>query len=175
MSQTRRILHFIPGAAVSYWVSPKLFDTFVSYTPLGDIAEPRQGLTTCDNDRFMRFWHEVELNNIGFNCSSTKESEALPQKWYPYNKGGEPRKWYGNNEYVVNWHNDGSEVKAFVASKYVSYTRTVKNIPYYFKKDLHGLQSQRNMLFVHTMKDLFLQTRDKLFLQMKASITIYAV
>ena len=84
----------------------------------------------------MRFWHEVELNNIGFNCSSTKESEALPQKWYPYNKGGEPRKWYGNNEYVVNWHNDGSEVKAFVASKYVSYTRTVKNIPYYFKKGL---------------------------------------
>lgn len=127
---------FIPGSAVSYWVSPKLFDTFVSYTPLGDIAEPRQGLTTCDNDRFMRFWHEVELNNIGFNCSSTKESEALPQKWYPYNKGGEPRKWYGNNEYVVNWHNDGSEVKAFVASKYVSYTRTVKNIPYYFKKGL---------------------------------------
>lgn len=127
---------FIPGAAVSYWVSPKLFDTFVSYTPLGDIAEPRQGLTTCDNDRFMRFWHEVELNNIGFNCSSTKESEALPQKWYPYNKGGEPRKWYGNNEYVVNWYNDGSEVKAFVASKYVSYTRTVKNIPYYFKKGL---------------------------------------
>ncbi len=127
---------YIPGAAVSYWVSQKLFDTFVKYTPLGEIAEPRQGLTTCDNDRFMRFWHEVAFTNVCLHCASTEESENLPQKWYPYNKGGEPRKWYGNNDYVVNWHKDGSEVKAFVASKYVSYTRTVKNIPYYFRKGL---------------------------------------
>lgn len=127
---------YIPGDAVSYWVSQKLFDTFVKYTPLGDIAEPRQGLTTCDNDRFMRFWYEVPFDNIAFHCKSTEESSHLSQRWYPYNKGGEPRKWYGNNEYVVNWQNDGAEVKAFVASKYVSYTRTVKNIPYYFRKGL---------------------------------------
>ncbi|MDO4515243.1 MAG: BREX-1 system adenine-specific DNA-methyltransferase PglX, partial [Lachnospiraceae bacterium] len=81
-------------------------------------------------------WHEVELPNVCFDCTSTEESESLPQKWFPYNKGGEPRKWYGNNEYVVNWQYNGSEVKAFVASKYVSYTRTVKNIPYYFRKGL---------------------------------------
>ena len=127
---------YIPGAAVSYWVSQRLFDCFTRYTPLGDIAEPRQGLTTCDNDRFMRFWHEVCFDNIAFQCSSTGESKFLPQKWYPYNKGGEPRKWYGNNEYVVNWYNDGAEVKTYVASKYVSYSRTVKNIPYYFRKGL---------------------------------------
>ena len=127
---------YIPGAAVSYWVSQRLFDCFTRYTPLGDIAEPRQGLTTCDNDRFMRFWHEVCFNNIAFQCASTDESKSLPQKWYPYNKGGEPRKWYGNNEYIVNWHNDGAEVKTYVASKYVSYSRTVKNIPYYFRKGL---------------------------------------
>mgnify|MGYP002672296305 CR=1 FL=1 len=127
---------YIPGAAVSYWVSQRLFDCFTRYTSLGDIAEPRQGLTTCDNDRFMRFWHEVCFNNIAFQCSSTDESEFLPQKWYPYNKGGEPRKWYGNNEYIVNWHNDGAEIKTYVASKYVSYSRTVKNIPYYFRKGL---------------------------------------
>ena len=127
---------YIPGAAVSYWVSQRLFNCFTRYTPLGDIAEPRQGLTTCDNDRFMRFWHEVCFNNIAFQCSSTDESKSLPQKWYPYNKGGEPRKWYGNNEYIVNWHNDGAEIKTYVASKYVSYSRTVKNIPYYFRKGL---------------------------------------
>ena len=126
----------IPGAAVSYWVSDKLFASFGKYAALGSIAEPRQGLTTCDNDRFMRFWHEVELSHICFDCTSTEESETLPQKWFPYNKGGEPRKWYGNNEYVVNWQYNGSEVKAFVASKYVSYSRTVKNIPYYFRKGL---------------------------------------
>lgn len=126
----------IPGAAVSYWVSEKLFASFSKYAALGSIAEPRQGLTTCDNDRFMRFWHEVELSHVCFDCSSTEESETLPQKWFPYNKGGEPRKWYGNNEYVVNWQYNGSEVKTFVASKYVSYSRTVKNIPYYFRKGL---------------------------------------
>ena len=84
----------------------------------------------------MRFWHEVKFEAVCLSCSSTKESETLSQKWFPYNKGGEPRKWYGNNEYVVNWHNNGAEIKTFVASKYISYSRTVKNIPYYFKKGL---------------------------------------
>lgn len=126
----------IPGASVSYWVSQKLFDTFVKYTPLGKIAEPRQGLTTCNNDRFMRLWYEVIFKNIKLHCKSNEETETIPEKWYPYNKGGEPRKWYGNNDYVVNWRNNGAEVKAFVASKYVSYTRTVKNISYYFRKGL---------------------------------------
>lgn len=126
----------IPGNAISYWVSQDLFSTFNQFKPLGEIAEPRQGLTTCDNDRFMRYWHEVNISNICFNCLSTDESLELPQKWFPYNKGGEPRKWYGNNDYIVNWQYDGREVKSFVASKYVSYTRTVKNIPYYFREGL---------------------------------------
>ena len=126
----------IPGAAVSYWVNEKVFAIFRQYPALGSIAEPRQGLTTCDNDRFMRFWHEVPFGNVCFTCSSPEESEDLPQRWFPYNKGGEPRKWYGNNDYVVNWQYNGSEVKEFVASKYVSYSRTVKNIPYYFRKGL---------------------------------------
>lgn len=127
---------YVPGMAVSYWVSSKMFDTFTKYASMNDIAEPRQGLTTCDNNRFMRFWHEVVFNNIGLGFTSTEETISAPQKWFPYNKGGEPRKWYGNNDYVVNWQHDGEEVKAFVASKYVSYTRTVKNIPYYFRKGL---------------------------------------
>lgn len=126
----------VPGYAVSYWVSEKLFDTFTKYHSLNDIAEPRQGLTTCDNNRFMRFWYEVNLSNIGFDFSSTKMTADSSEKWFPYNKGGEPRKWYGNNEYVVNWQHDGQEIKRFVESKYKTYSRTVKNIPYYFKKGL---------------------------------------
>ena len=126
----------IPGAAVSYWVSEELFSTFEKYTPLGEIAEPRQGLTTCDNNRFMRFWYEVRFSNICFSCQIPGDSESKFEKWFPYNKGGEPRRWYGNNDYVVNWQFNGKEVKEFVAKKYVSYTRTVKNIPYYFKKGL---------------------------------------
>jgi hypothetical protein len=127
---------YIPGSPIAYWVSQRLFNTFSKYKQLGEIAEPRQGLTTCDNDRFMRFWHEVKYQNISFYCTSPEESEKLPHKWFPYIKGGEPRKWYGNNEYVVNWKHNGNEIKTFVASKYVSYSRTVKNIPYYFKKGL---------------------------------------
>ena len=127
---------FVPGCAVSYWVSQKLFDTFTRYNSLGNIAEPRQGLTTCDNDRFMRCWSEISIENLKFGCKSTEESKIISEKWFPYNKGGEPRKWYGNNDFVVNWQHDGAEIKEFVASKYVSYTRTVKNIPYYFRRGL---------------------------------------
>lgn len=127
---------YVPGCAVSYWVSQKLFDTFTQYKSLGDIAEPRQGLTTCDNDRFMRCWSEISVEKLKFDCKSTEESETISEKWFPYNKGGEPRKWYGNNDFVVNWQHDGAEIKEFVASKYVSYTRTVKNIPYYFRRGL---------------------------------------
>ena len=126
----------VPGMAVSYWVSPKLFRSFTKYPSMNDIAEPRQGLTTCDNDRFMRFWYEIRFKDIGLGFTSAEMTITAPQKWFPYNKGGEPRKWYGNNDYVVNWQNDGYEVKQFVASKYVSYSRTVKNIPYYFRKGL---------------------------------------
>ena len=127
---------FVPGYAVSYWVSQKLFDTFTQYSSLGSIAEPRQGLTTCDNERFMRYWSEISIKNLKFGCKSTEESESIPEKWFPYNKGGEPRRWYGNNDFVVNWQHNGAEIKEFVASKYVSYTRTVKNIPYYFRRGL---------------------------------------
>ena len=127
---------FVPGYAVSYWVSQKLFDTFTQYSSLGNIAEPRQGLTTCDNDRFMRCWSEISIKSLKFGCQSIEESEAISEKWFPYNKGGEPRRWYGNNDFVVNWQHNGAEIKEFVASKYVSYTRTVKNIPYYFRKGL---------------------------------------
>ena len=127
---------YVPGMAVSYWVSSRIFDTFTKYPSMNDIAEPRQGLTTCDNNRFMRFWYEVPFMNIGLGFTSTDMTIEASQRWFPYNKGGEPRKWYGNNEYVVNWQHDGQEVKEFVASKYVSYSRTVKNIPYYFRKGL---------------------------------------
>jgi len=126
----------IPGSPIAYWVNEKIANIFVDYDSLEKIAEPRQGLTTCDNDRFMRFWQEVEINKICFNCTSTKDTTVNGFKWYPYNKGGEPRKWYGNNDYIVNWENDGFEIKRFVESKYKTYSRTVKNIPYYFKKGL---------------------------------------
>jgi hypothetical protein len=126
----------IPGSPIAYWASPKVREIFKQNPPLKEFAEPRQGLATSDNNRFLRLWHEVNHLNIGFGCKSSQEAQESKKKWFPYNKGGEFRKWYGNQEYLINWENDGKEVKDYAAKLYKSYTRTIKNIPYYFKEGI---------------------------------------
>jgi type II restriction/modification system DNA methylase subunit YeeA len=101
----------IPGSPIAYWVSKNLINVF-SCDSLNSVSPPRQGIATSDNDRFLKLWHEVSLNKIGFGVSKT-EIEKSDFKWYPYNKGGEFRKWYGNNYYILNWEHDGSEIKSF--------------------------------------------------------------
>ena len=123
----------IPGSPIAYWTSDAARKAFQAGTPLGDIAKPRQGLATSDNDRFIKLWHEVPFSTIRFNCNSQMEANRHNSKWYPYNKGGAFRKWYGNNEYVINWANDGYEVKEYARTLYKSVTRTIKNIEHYFK------------------------------------------
>lgn len=124
----------IPGKPIAYWVSNKIISIFKNNKKLGDLAAPRQGMATSDNNRFLRLWYEVPIDKIGFNFSSIDEAKYSNKKWYPYNKGGQYRKWFGNNEFVVNWENDGEEIKGFASSIYKSYTRTIKNIDYYFKE-----------------------------------------
>lgn len=99
----------IPGSPIAYWLGVATANAF-SYNGLGDIAEPRMGLTTGNNERYLRFWFEVALNRIGIDFS---RDDALHSgmKWFPYNKGGNYRKWYGNREYVVDWENDGHEMQ----------------------------------------------------------------
>ena len=72
------------------------------------LASPRQGLATADNDRFLRYWYEVSMTAI---LTSTQDARGclIPAKWFPYNKGGNFIKWYGNQEFVVNWQQDGRE------------------------------------------------------------------
>ena len=79
-------------------------------TPLDQIADPRQGIATTDNNRFLRMWYEVAFDKIGFNLNSD-QAAASGLKWFPLNKGGAFRKWYGNHEYVVNYQHDGAEIK----------------------------------------------------------------
>ena len=100
----------IPGAPVAYWVSNQLFCTFQTSHNLDYYATPRQGLITGDNERFLRFWHEVSATKTAFSQNATK-------KWTPINKGGEYRRWYGNQEYVVNWENNGKEILCFKDEK----------------------------------------------------------
>ncbi|OSJ19459.1 hypothetical protein BST63_15505 [Bradyrhizobium canariense] len=126
-------LNRIPGIPLAYWVSDEFRAAFEKGQPLGEISSPRQGMATSDNDRFLRLWHEVDFSKIRFGATSNEAATKSGLKWFPYNKGGPFRKWYGNNAYVVNWEEGGKEVIAFAASLYGSPTRTIKNISYYFQ------------------------------------------
>ena len=114
--------------AILYNLSNSLYDVYQNGTPLYDIAPTKQGLATSDNDRFLREWYEVDYAKIGFGCKRAEE-----YKWYPCNKGGSYRKWYGNFNKIINWENDGFEIKEYAKKLYKSFTRTIKNIPLYFK------------------------------------------
>lgn len=100
----------IPGSPVAYWVSENVFKSF-SYSSIGTEMITREGMATADNDRFLRLWYEVGLQNILFNCHNEYESIYSKKRYFPYNKGGDFNKWYGNNDYVVNWENGGFDVK----------------------------------------------------------------
>jgi len=103
----------IPGSPIVYWLSEKMRGSFKVGKPLGEVANLRQGMATADNNRFLRQWWEVATSRTAFSCASREEAAASGARWFPYNKGGEFRKWYGNHEHVVNWENDGAEIVAF--------------------------------------------------------------
>ena len=97
------------------------------------IGDTRQGMATSDVNRFTRLWYEVDCCNIGWNYSKLDSTEDGVHTWYPYIKGGTFRKWYGNEDYLVNWKFNGKEVKEYAAKLYKSYSRTIKNISEYLK------------------------------------------
>lgn len=127
-------LEDIPGKPIAYWAKESIVRAFARNKKLGELAKPRQGMATSDNNRFVRYWYEVPLQSIGFGCGSTDEAKRSGCRWFPYNKGGSYRKWYGNNSMVVNWENGGEQVKELAALLYGSYTRTIKNIQFYFRE-----------------------------------------
>ncbi|RYQ43666.1 hypothetical protein PG2000B_0927 [Bifidobacterium pseudolongum subsp. globosum] len=117
----------IPGSPIVYWLPEAVLNTFIEGKPLSEIAQPRQGLATADNNRFVREWWEVSQNRTSFDCDSLQSAAASGAKWFPYNKGGDFRKWYGNQEFVVNWANDGQELKDFKPRS------VLRNPSHYFK------------------------------------------
>lgn len=106
----------IPGTPIAYWVSRRFIECFQNRA-ISDMAHARLGMATANNERFLRFWYEVALDRIGFNIESRTEAKLSKKRFFPYNKGGEFRKWYGNREYVVNWENDGLEIRNFKDEK----------------------------------------------------------
>ena len=103
----------IPGSPIVYWLSEKMRGAFVSGDKLGAVAGLAVGLQTGENSRFLRQWWEVSGNRTAFACTSREEAATSGARWFPYNKGGEFRKWYGNQEHVVNWEDDGAEIADF--------------------------------------------------------------
>lgn len=123
----------IPGHPIAYWVSKDLLKVFIMGTKLGKMADSKQGLATADNNRFLRLWYEVDIDKVNFSCKSEEESSTGLYKWYPYNKGGEFRKWYGNNDYIVNWEYNGREIRNFTDDKGKLRSRP-QNTQFYFKE-----------------------------------------
>ena len=100
----------IPGSPVAYWVSNGLLEAFDSGKSLDEIALARNGMKTGENGRFVRLWWEVAIADLNLYAKDWKSAVASKAKWFPYNKGGEYRKWYGNNDCIVNWENQGNEI-----------------------------------------------------------------
>lgn len=121
----------IPGSPLAYWATEAITEVFQNSKLLTEIANPRQGLITGDVNRFVRKWYECSLTNL--NLSAKTSDPQRIGKWFPYCNGGAYRKWYGNNDDVVNWLNDGVEVKGFVDDKGKQRSRP-QNQQYYYRE-----------------------------------------
>ena len=119
----------VPGNIIAYSLGDRALKCFDTFPALADVAALKQGLITGDNNRFLRFWHEVSIGNSSI---FKNKSQA---KWFPYQKGGAFRKWYGNNEYFVNWESDGAEIRNFFNDKGRLRSRP-QNIQYFFRQGL---------------------------------------
>ena len=106
----------IAGIPIAYWSSKQTLKSFEIGSPIGNLLTFKQGMATSDNERFLKYWYEITTSNIDFKCQNYEDLQNSLKKWFPYNKGGEFRKWFGNNEYLVNWGNDGIEMKDFTAT-----------------------------------------------------------
>ncbi|NRE63301.1 BREX-1 system adenine-specific DNA-methyltransferase PglX, partial [Enterococcus faecium] len=125
----------IPGMPIAYWASDNVITDFAQGKLTNDVADAKQGLATGNNNKFLRYWFEVEFNKIKFDAKTLEDAKKSRKKWFPTTKGGRFRKWYGNNEYVVNWENDGDEIKNYV-NENGKLTSRPQNLNYYFKKGI---------------------------------------
>lgn len=115
----------IPGSPIAYWVSDRIKEIFEKSKKLGDVSYPKKGMDTSNNDIFLRQWFEIERSRFKDNLKPKEKIENKKIKWFPYNKGGEFRKWYGNNDYFINWKNSGESLKKLNSSN-------IRNEKFYF-------------------------------------------
>ena len=127
---TKENFEKIPGMTIGYWASDKVIKIFEKNQKLGDIGEAKSGLQTGNNDKFLRQWFEVSNQKIGYNIKNLEDCRIKNYRWLPQVKGGSFRKWYGNFDYIVNYKNEGQEIKNYEG------TGMLKNSQFYFLKGL---------------------------------------
>ena len=127
----------IPGSPVAYWVSERLRHCYEVGGLVAGELKTAIGLNTGDNNRFLRVWHEVG-STICLTAISTESAATLGRKWFPYTKGGSFRKWYGNRDFVINWENDGTQVKDYAVERNHGkhWSRYIQNLDWMFKSGL---------------------------------------
>lgn len=120
-------LILVPTSPITaFCATKKMLHLYQNAVLMSDVADPKQGIATSNNDLFLRQWFEVDVHKLFLNCKSHEESRNSLCRWYPYNKGGIFRKWYGNNDFVVDWENDGKRLKAYNGA-------VLRNPQYYFR------------------------------------------
>lgn len=138
---SKKLYECIPGSPIAYWIGEKMSDAF-SDKLLGDYAQTKQGFATGNNDLFLRYWQEVNFKKIGLPLFTRERALTSDKKWFPCNKGGSYRKWYGNNFYVANWKNDGNDMRKFKGS-------VIRNPQFYFREGItwSSLATQLSLRF----------------------------
>lgn len=124
----------LPGFPFAFWINQNITRIFNEGTNLGSIADIKQGMTTSNNALFVRYWHEISYSKFFTKAKSLEEAKNSEKKWFPYNKGGYFRKWFGNVEEVVNYYNDGAEVKEYTSKLPQGTDVRIKSRNFYFKE-----------------------------------------
>jgi len=169
----------IPGCPWVYWITPGLRRLFVELPMLGEIEQPRVGLQTGDNFRFLRYWWELGKSLVAFNCSSSEKAQASGKRWFPCMKGGSFRRWYGNQDYTINWEQDGRELKSL---RPVS---VIRNPSFYFQPGItwtyitsgkfNARLSPEGFIFDHAGNSLFPKEVNFLLGIMNSSLARYTL
>jgi len=128
-------LKAIPDFPLIYWLSSSALSRFKKLRLLGQVCPPKQGLATGENATFVRLWHEINIQTACFQAVDSTTAKSSKQKWFPYNKGGNYRKWFGNNECLVNWQNDGKAVRDF-SDENGKQRSCPRNTEFYFREGI---------------------------------------
>lgn len=143
----------IPNGILCYYLGENAIKMYSAGKRLDSFADPRVGMATGDNDQFVRLWTEIDFSMMGLGFGSGEETEDAPYKWYPYNKGGEYRRWYGNREYVVDWGKNGINITSFKQGRLLRGEIEKKNSEcwnreYYFRESISWSKVSSNRFSV---------------------------